>query len=123
MAIHTMHQCLPSLTCYKAGATNLHLPPCRSQGGGGGGGIIELNLMSLQQEESHEYEDIEKYKATPTTTPSAGPAVLTQQSSTAPVSDDINLTSCPAYVSTTTKGQSSGGVEEEEQQYEEVVVS
>lgn len=63
--------------------------------------------MSLQQQESHEYEDIENYNATPTTTPpAAGSVVPTQQSKT---HEDINLTCCPAYVPTV---QRSGEIEE-----------
>lgn len=87
--------------------------------------------MPLQQEENHEYEDVEKYKNMPATTthyttpPAAGPPVLTQQSRTVPVPvDDIDFTACPAYVSTMTRGREElGRVEEEEQQYEEVATS
>lgn len=70
--------------------------------------------MSLQQQEIHEYEDIENYNATPTTTtsPAAGPVVLSQQSSTEFV-PDINLTPCLAYnMVTIAEGQRSRGIEE-----------
>lgn len=59
---------------------------------------------------------------------STEPVELTHGSSSAPVSnkdDNIDLTSCPAYVSSTMiQGQRSEGVEEEEEeeQYEEVVI-